>query len=440
MSTIAAISPQLRHWRERMAANRGLTREDIDELEDHLLSEYQRLASLPLTPPEAFLIAENRLGAARALSAEYLTAHPDRAWQQLPAASQEQSWHLPLAIGLGLVAGLFAWLPTSMAIPGVDRFYALLIVPLVLAIVAIYLVATATTRDRLGLLLLGGGFALTTGLVNLYPLATNSQSLALSALFLPVFLVALTGFAQLGRRWRNLDAWLDWVRFVGEGFIYYVLIALGGGVCLALLLGVLALSGAGGDPSLEIVIFGAVGALFVSAWLVERKKAAMENIAPVLTTVFTPILTLVAVASLLAMAGGSSEFNRELLTIVDLLLIVIGAVVLFTVSARPTGAPPRPLDWLQLTLVCAAVLVDLAMLWTLGARIAEFDITPNRLATLGLNLVLLVHLVGSVYHYFGLVNGKPAVRLERWQALALPVLATWGLIVAIVFPPIFNFQ
>lgn len=43
------ISTQLREWRDAVAANRGLTADDVDELEDHLLAEYQDLSALGLS-------------------------------------------------------------------------------------------------------------------------------------------------------------------------------------------------------------------------------------------------------------------------------------------------------------------------------------------------------------------------------------------------------
>ena len=80
------ISTQLRQWRDAVAANRGLTADDVDELEDHLLAEYQDLSALGLSSDEALLVAKHRLGSVAEVASEYLQAHPDRAWEQLPAA------------------------------------------------------------------------------------------------------------------------------------------------------------------------------------------------------------------------------------------------------------------------------------------------------------------------------------------------------------------
>jgi hypothetical protein len=75
---------------------------------------------------------------------------------------------------------------------------------------------------------------------------------------------------------------MDFVRFSGELFIYYVLIALGGGVLTGL---TLMLFGAI-EMSVErlvqswIIPCGAAGAVIVAAWLVEAKQNVAESLAP----------------------------------------------------------------------------------------------------------------------------------------------------------------
>ena len=440
------ISTQLRQWRDTVAANRGLTADDVDELEDHLLAEYQDLSALGLSSDEALLVAKHRLGSVAEVASEYLQAHPDRAWEQLPAARTGAGWHLPAALGLGLVAGLVVRVPLAISEPFAESFYLRGAILAVLAFLAVYLVATASTRDRFGIGVLAGGFGIGALAAALYPGDWDTQTLILTAIHLPVFLLVLTGIGYLGRRWRSLEAWMDWVRYLGEGFIYYVLTALGGGVVVGLLIGIFTAIGVDGETLGEvaswIVPVGAAGAVLVCAWLVERKKSAMENMAPVLTAVFTPILTLALLSFLVVVVitGSPVDLGREVLIIFDVLLIVVAAIVLFTVSARAPESGPRALDWMQLALIGAGIAVDLLLLWAMSGRLLEFGTSPNKLAALILNLLLLVHLIGSAIHYVGIVRGRPALRLERWQCLALPVFAAWAAIVALVFPPLFGFK
>ena len=446
MSDVDEISPQLRQWREVVAANRGLTADDVDELEDHLLAEYRDILARGLSSNEAFLVARHRLGAVAEVATEYLHAHPDRAWEQLPAARSDATWHLPVALGLGAAAGLAVRLPFAISEDFATTFYMRGAILTVLAFLALYLVATNTLRDRLGVGILLSGFGIGALAAALYPGDWNTQTTVLSAIHLPVFLLVLTGVAYLGQRWRNLEAWMDWVRYLGEGFIYYVLTALGGGVVVGLLVGIFTAIGVDEQVFSEVVSWivpvGAVGAVLVCAWLVERKKSAMENMAPVLTAVFTPIFTLALLSFLVVVAvtGSPVHLDREVLIIFDALLIVVAAIVLFTVSARSPESGPRALDWMQLALIGSGIAVDLLLLWAMSGRLLEFGTSPNKLAALILNILLLVHLIGSGIHYIGVLRRKSTLRLERWQCLALPVFAAWAAIVALVFPPLFGFR
>ena len=99
------------------------------------------------------------------------------------------------------------------------------------------------------------------------------------------------GYAYMGGAGlRSPERWMDFVRFTGEWFIYYVLIALGGGVLIGLTVAILQPSGVEPQGVVAWVLpSGAAGAVVIAAWLVEYKQQVIENMAPVLTMVFTPL-------------------------------------------------------------------------------------------------------------------------------------------------------
>jgi hypothetical protein len=186
-----------------------------------------------------------------------------------------------------------------------------------------------------------------------------------------------------------------------------------------------------------------MGAILVASWLVEAKQSVIENMAPVLTRLFTPLFTLVLLMFLATMAWTGKPINveREALIGFDLLLVLVVGLVLYAVSARDPRIPPGFFDRLQLLLVVSALAVDAVALAAIAARISEFGFTPNRVAALGENLILLVNLAGSAWFYGRFLQGRDTfVALERWQIAYLPVYAAWGLFVVIVFPPVFGYQ
>lgn len=98
-------------------------------------------------------------------------------------------------------------------------------------------------------------------------------------------------------------------------------------------------------------------------------------------------------------------------------------------------------DWLQVILVISALATDAVALWAIADRIGEFGASPNRMAALGVNLLLLANLAVSALLYIRFLQGRCAFSaLERWQTGYLPVYAAWAAIVVVAFPPLFGFE
>jgi hypothetical protein len=188
---------------------------------------------------------------------------------------------------------------------------------------------------------------------------------------------------------------------------------------------------------------GVMGAIIIAGWLVEAKQSVIENMAPVLTLLFTPLFTLLLLAFLVTMVVTGSGINveREALIGFDLILVLVVGLLLYAISARDPLAKPGFFDALQLALVICALLVDAMALWAILARITTFGFTPNRVAALGENLILVVNLGWSavLYATFLLRRGGFAP-LERWQTAYLPVYAMWAWIVVVIFPLVFRFR
>jgi hypothetical protein len=182
----------------------------------------------------------------------------------------------------------------------------------------------------------------------------------------------------------------------------------------------------------------------VNSWLVEAKQSVIENMAPVLTRLFTPLFTVLLLVFLATMAWTGRPINvkREVLIGFDLLLVLVVGLVLYAASARDPQAPPDFFDGLQLLLVVSALVVDGVALAAIAARISEFGFTPNRVAALGENLILLVNLAWSAWLYacFLRHRGSFADLVERWQIAYLPVYAVWAALVVVMFPPVFGYR
>jgi hypothetical protein len=238
---------------------------------------------------------------------------------------------------------------------------------------------------------------------------------------------------------------MNFVRFSGELAIYYVLIALGGFVVIAFTFMMFRAIEMNPDWFVAgwLIPCGAAGAVLIGSWLVEAKQSVIENMAPVLTRLFTPLFTVLLLVFLATMAWTGSPINvkREVLIGFDLLLAVVVGLVLYAASARDPQAPPDFFDGLQLLLVLTALVVDGVALAAIAARISEFGFTPNRVAALGENLILLVNLTWSAWLYARFLRHRSSfVVLEGWQIAYLPVFSAWATLVVVVFPPLFGYR
>lgn len=447
-----SLEQQIDLWRSYIRRRQAIHSVDVAELEDHLREQVAALTDAGLAADEAFLVAVKRMGDLDALSREFAREHSDRLWKQLvlsPSDTREPRGaartDAVVAIGFAVAAALAVKAP---ALFGLDLdedggFYARNLSLFVLPWLTAYF-GWKRRLDTRTLLWLAAAFVAAAVVANVYPFEPGGSTEALTALHLPIALWLVVGVAYAGDRWRQVEGRMDYIRFSGELFIYYVLIALGGGVLTAFVAGMFETIGINAESFIEswLLPCGAAGAVVVAAWLVEAKQSVIENMAPVLTRLFTPLFTAVLVTFLGALlwTGFGVDTERDLLITFNLLLLVVLGLLLYSVSARDPQSPPGAFDVMQVVLVVGALLADAVALWAIGARITEFGFSPNRVAALGVNVILLVNLAWSAALYVRFLRGRgSSAGLERWQTNYLPVYAMWAAIVVIVFPPAFGY-
>jgi hypothetical protein len=448
----AAVEVQIAEWRSYFRRRQVIRDVDVAELEDHLRDQMETLMGAGLAGDEAFLVAVKRMGAVDALSQEFAREHSDRLWRQLMYAPgvEEQGWaekrtDALVAIGLGIAAAALVKAPELFGLTpdGNPDFYLRNASFAVLPLVTAYFAWKRAISERM-IVALAAVFLVAAALMNLLPFRPGGNTEILAALHLPIALWLVVGVAYAAGRWRDGARRMDFVRFSGELFIYFVLMALGGGVLTGFTLGIFASIGADVEWFVEswLLPCGAAGAVLVAAWLVEAKQSVVENMAPVLSRIFTPLFTAVLVTFLGTMlwTGRGIDIERDMLIAFDLLLVLVLGLLLYSISARDSDAPANGFDWLLVVLVVSALLVNGLALAAMVGRITDFGFTPNRVAALGFNVILLVNLAWSARLYWGFLRGGAPFRaVERWQTSYLPVYLVWAAIVVILFPPLFGF-
>jgi hypothetical protein len=440
---------EIAEWRSFVGRAPAVEGRDVEELEAHLREQIADLNAAGLAPDEAFLIAVKRMGSLDDLSREFAREHSGRLWRQLVISGGDEDraaasqW--PEALLLAVAAAITVQITRLVAgFPDEEpswllRNASLLVIP--------FLAGWFVRRRRLPLrqcLLAAIPFVAAAVVVNAYPYSHDAATEVLVAAHLPAVLWCVIALPYMDGIVRSHERRMDFVRFTGEWCIYYALIALGGGVLTGLTAAVLEPTGVDPEQVPEWVLpSGAAGAVIVAAWLVESKQQVVENMAPVLTMLFTPLFAVMLTGAALVYAGTGlgDAFDRELLGVFDALMVAVLGLVLYGISAREPSQAPGWMDRIQLVAVLGALLLDAMVLASMAARIGDLGFTPNRVAALGLNLVLLVNLAVTAWLSIRFLTRHGSFhRIERWQTSYLPVFALWAAAVVIVVPPAFGFD
>lgn len=444
---------QINSWRDHLRARGNFTEIDLSELESHLRDEIDDLISSGLSADEAFLISVKRLGNADAISNEYAKVNTDNLWKHFmldpisTEAGRQNRRDIIMVVLFAFLAGTLMKLPGLFGLKlfasGSEVFYvrnlSLFILPFVAVFFLIKRRAETRTWARICTV-----FAVAAVVINLYPAYEPYHTTALSGLHLPLFLWLLTGAAYIGRDWKSRQGRMNFIRFSGETFIYGVLVMAGvmvlGGFTMAIFQSI----GIDAERFFEqyLIIYGGCAAAMISIYLADAKKSIVENFAPILAKIFSPLflVTMISFLAVMIATGQSPFMEREFLIAFDFMLAMILGLVLYVISARDVNQPVNLFDYLNLALILTALLIDAVALSAIIFRLQAFGITPNKAAALGENLVLLGNLAGLAWMYMGYFRKRlNFARLEKWQTDYLNVYLVWTAFVAFIFPVMFRF-
>ena len=447
------IESEIRTWQNYLRSRGNFRESDLQELESHLRDEMEDLCRTGLSQDEAFFIAVKRIGNTGSLSREFAKGRTALLWKQLfiedadEVSRRQAAFELVLVAALGLLAGFFAKIPEILGFdlqgPG-ESVFVRNISFFVIPSVAAYFVWKHRPPVR-SIAAVAAAFLVPLALVNLFPYADGSHTEMLTAIHLPLLLWLTTGALYIGSSWRSAERRMDYIRLTGEGFVYGVLILLGGAVLTAFT-GFL-FSSIGFEQDVKrfieryLAIFGAAATPVVAVFLAETKRSIVESFAPVLAQIFAPLFVLLLTAFLaVSVPNGFAPFGeREYLIGFDLLLALVLAMVLYIIASRPAGKEPGAFDWLMLALLVLALVTNGAALSAVASRIVTYGGSPNKLAALGENIVLTINLGALAYLQLRfLLKRAEFSSLVRFQTGYFAVYAVWFAVVALVFPVLFG--
>jgi len=125
----------------------------------------------------------------------------------------------------------------------------------------------------------------------------------------------------------------------------------------------------------------------------------------------------------------------------NFMLLIVVAVILFSISGSMHGTGQKFSRMVVSALIIVSIIIDFIALSAIIYRLGEYGFTPNRVAVLGTNIVILGNLILLTSDlYKANFKGQSLLRVELSVARYLPVYVAWAVLVIFVFPFVFGFK
>lgn len=273
----------------------------------------------------------------------------------------------------------------------------------------------------------------------------ETDTLILACIHLPLLLWIILGFVFGGASLKKGLAWPAYLKFNGEFAVMTALLVIACGFTTAITMGLFTLVGLDIKTWYfeYIVISGLATLPIVSTFLVQNQPSLVNRIAPLIANLFSPLalVMLVGYLTALVVSGKSLFFDREVLMVFNMLLLAVMALIFFSVSDVNRNTKSSFQLLILFALAVVTIIVNGIALSAVLYRITEWGITPNRLAVLGANILMLIHLLYTSFKLFKVVQRKGALdEVSKSMSLFIPVYGIWCIIVVFLFPFVFGFK
>jgi hypothetical protein len=370
--------------------------------------------------------------------------------ERLNYESSEISWgsnkELTFVIIASLIAGVIAKLPELLNIIP-ESFYQRNLGFIIFPILTTYFI----WRQRLSIKKIVfvpiaiGTFLIALIFINLLPADNKSDTLILSCIHLPIFLWGVLGFSYVGDNIRSYTKRLDFLRYNGDLIIMTTLILIAGAILTGITIGLFSVIGFNIEKFYfdYIGISGLAASPVIGTYITQTNPQLVNKVSSVIAKIFGPLvlITLVVYLAAILFSGKNPYKDRDFLMIFNFLLIGVMAIILFSVAEAFKKNENRTGSFILFALSIVTVIVNGIALSAILFRISAWGITPNRLAVLGGNILMLTNLVIVTFKLFKNVSKKADIsEVENSISMFLPVYILWTIIVTFIFPLIFHFK
>jgi hypothetical protein len=350
-----------------------------------------------------------------------------------------------ILISACLITGFLIKIPSIFNIRMTEIFYERNAGIIVFTGLTLYIVWTSKVFELKRLIPLLVIFVILIVYVNLLPSVTDSSSINLVYIHLPLLMWCIFGLVFIDFDLKDKIRRIEYIRYNGDLAILMAIMVIAGGILTGITIGLFNAIGIQIENFYmqNVVIVGAVSVPIVAAYILRNYAVLTNKIAPVIANIFSPLVLITAIIFLVALAisGKNPYSDREFLLIFNIMLLGVMAVIVFSISETSAARKQKFNEMILFILSIITVIIDLIALSAIFYRLGTFGITPNRLTVLGSNILILINLALLIIDLYKVNFRKAVIReVELTIARYLPVYLIWILFVIFVFPLIFGMK
>lgn len=356
---------------------------------------------------------------------------------------QEKSISLPILILLILTAGTLVKLPDLTGISETyfyPRFLGFALFPVLSA----YFIIRNGIWKRV-LIPISILFLVSAIYAGLLPAPEQSHTALIALIHLPFLLWFLTGFVFVNGDMKTIEKRGTFLDYNGEWAVYTALLVFAGMILTGITAGLFSLVDEALFEALMpwIVPYGAALCLIGGAHLVFLRRNNTAPVAPVIARIFTPLFlfTLLAYLGIVLFKGMNPFTDRNTLMVFNAMLLLILAMTVFSIRGRDLFKDEKIQDIFLTTLLALGLLLDLIALSAILFRLGSYGFSPNRIAVLGLNLIIAGHAAGLLNDVIGKIQEKKDLHhLRSRTGRYLTVYAGWTAFIVFIYPLLYGFK
>lgn len=366
--------------------------------------------------------------------------------ERLNYESEEINWgsgkDLMFVVCAALVAGIIAKVPAIFGI-NEEYFYSRNIGFIIFPVLIAYFVSqnklSASKIAIIAATTLGGLI-----FINMMPDNSKSDTLMLSCMHLQFFLWSILAVSFIGETGNNSEKRLAFLKYNGDLLVMTALIVIAGGIMTGITIGLFSIIGFQIEEFYfnNIVIFGLPAAPIFGTYLTQANPNLVGKVSPVIAKIFSPLILVMLVIYLGAMAFARKDpYNdREFLLVFNILLIGVMAIIFFSVAESKASKSQWEV-WVLFLLSIVTIVVNGIALSAILFRISEWGVTPNRIAVLGGNALILIHLLLVTVQFFKILSKRTDISgVGKTISSYLPIYTLWTIVVVFLFPLFFGFR